>query len=173
MVNLLLNPEFEEGTIGNPSYWTKLYTTPAEPEFMYPEQGKSVGDISVGIRFESGMLVQSVTIDPTKKYILSGYIKTLGIEDIRVGNILPSAGIIGIIWKSTSGYSINKVDMCSVSGSTFWAQCQRILIPDPGTVTGMVFLALRTSGAGTVWFDSISLEETACDTIVDCTFIVT
>ena len=165
MVNLLQNPGFEEGTIGDPSHWLKYYNTPMTyPEFMYPEPGRIVSDSSVGIRFEAGGFIQSVPIDPTKKYMLSGYIKTLGID---------GTGVIGIDWKDTLGNWIDKAEICYVSGTTVWTQYQQVVMPAIGTVIGTVFLELRiTTGTGTVWFDDISIEETVCDAIVDSTFIV-
>lgn len=174
MTNLLLNPGFEEGEIGSPSHWFKYYVPPAEPEFMYPESGRSVSDVSAGIRFDTGSYIQSVSIDPTKNYMLSGYIKTLGIEYV-------SAGIIGIDWKDASGNWISKAEICSVADTTTWTQYQQIVTSVPGTGTnsnvpsiGTVFLELRVLGesAGTVWFDDILLEETTCDAIPSCSFIV-
>ncbi len=164
MTNLLLNPGFEDGDIEGPSHWLKYYVLPAEPEFIYPEAGRSVGDVSAGIRFETGSYIQSVSIDPTKKYILSGYMETLGIEN--------GEGIIGIDWKDASGNWIDKTEICSVSGTTKWTQYQQIVIPVPGTVIGTVFLELKTTDVGTVWFDDILLEETLCYSTINCSFIV-
>lgn len=156
--NLLLNPGFESGTVGNPNNWG-TYTSAGSLTYTYPEIGRLGGSsvaISTSSTLNNGSWVQSVNINPTKTYKVSGYMKTQNIS---------SNAIVQIDWfyDNTSASWIRTTEIATATGtSPDWFYYEKILIPvdiPSNAVRGNVLLKSWYS-SGKVWFDDIMFAET-------------
>lgn len=145
----LKNPKFEEGF---PKDW-QIYATGKTQKYSYPELGRTGGS-SVAIEYrtkETGKiaaLIQSVQIDPTKKYELSGWLKT---QDI-IGN----GASIKVDWKDSSWkYIGSSTIMTRKTGDIPWTYFKGDVVPHPNAAGATIILELNDC-SGKVWFDDMS-----------------
>lgn len=85
--NLLKNPGFEEIYNLMPKYWSK-YQTGTNAVFTYTEIGRTGTGKSVAIKYatrEAGKVAlwtqSGITVNSSKQYKLSGYMKLYGVRD--------------------------------------------------------------------------------------------
>lgn len=146
------NAGFEEGT---PKDW-QTYSTGAAQRYTYPEPGR-LGGSSVAIEYltrEAGKIaiwVQDVQIGRTKKYKLSGWIKTQ--------NIIGSGASIKVDWKDTNGKFLNTSAIMSLQkGTVPWKYFEGTVIPNASAVKATIALELFDC-SGKVWFDDIFFSD--------------
>lgn len=151
-MELLKNSGFEKG---EPDNWSK-YATGTKHIFSYPEIGKT-GIASVAIECptrENGSTaswIQTVNINPTKKYRLSGWIKTKDVQG--------AGASIKIDWKDSTGQYLSESNIVTRKvGNIPWTNLSGEVTPNPNAVQSTVVLDLKDS-SGKVWFDGISLSE--------------
>src|SRR3990167_7788916 len=147
----LKNSKFEECL---PKYW-QTYATGAAHRYTYPEPGRVDGS-SVAIEYptrETGkmaLLTQTVQIDPTKKYKLSGWLKAQ--------NIIGNGGSIKIDWKDSSWkYLSSSTIMTRKTGTIQWTYFEGDVIPHSDAIGATIVLELNDC-SGKVWFDDISFS---------------
>lgn len=148
----LKNQGFEEGM---PSNW-QVYATDTKHKYCYPDKGINAGS-SVAIEFQSkdtdkvAALVQNINIDTTKKYKLSGWMKTENIEG--------TGASIKIDWKDATGRYIGESSiMSSQTGTIQWTNFEGDITPNKNAAKATIVLELRNC-SGKVWFDDISLTD--------------
>lgn len=160
--NLLLNSGFEiQNTINPnmPNNWS-TYNTGTTQIYTYPESGR-IGGSSIAIEYtviESGKVAlwgQSMTIDPNKKYKLSGWIKTSNI----IGGGIYGGAAIYVDWKTSIGTYISRSSiMTRQTGTIDWTYFEGIITPISNSIMSTIVLSLYDS-SGKVWFDDISFSE--------------
>lgn len=153
-MQILKNPGFEEGI---PNNWQES-TTGTTQRFTYPEQGRTTGS-SVATEYPTrdvgkrAYWFQNIQIDHTKKYNLSGWIKTQ--------NIIGDAGgaIIQVDWKDVSGVFLSKSTIMTYQKGTIpWTNFKGDVVPDPNASKATIVLDLFDC-SGKVWFDDISFSD--------------
>lgn len=148
--NMLKNPGFDSGV---PNDW-HTWDTGTEHEYIYPDAGRLNG-FSVATRYKTrendklAAWIQDVIIDSSKKYILSGYIKT--------ENIVGTGASIRIVWKDDDWkYLSTSTIMARQTGTIAWKLFEGVVTPHPNATGATLILDLKDC-AGKVWFDDISL----------------
>jgi len=149
----LKNRKFESGT---PSVWGKWYVG-ASYIYTYPEPGRVDNEPSVAIEYPirvadaNASWIQTVDIDRTKKYKLSGYIKTQ--------NIVGDGACIEVDWKDVNKkYLSTSTIMTRKTGSIPWTYFEGIVTPNPTAVFATVVLMISDC-SGKAWFDDISFSD--------------
>lgn len=147
------NPGFEEGT---PNNW-QTYNTGTVQRYTYPEPGRVVGSSAVAIEHPTrdmgkvSMWVQNIQIDRTKKYKLSGWLKTQ--------NIIGTGVSIRVDWKDATGkYLGTSAIMPYQKGTIPWTYFEGIVTPDQRSVGTTIVLDLYDC-SGKVWFDDLSFSD--------------
>jgi hypothetical protein len=172
--NIILNPGFETSDPTNakkPASWFP-YISNFAPIFTYPEAGRSPSLRSASIQYSSileglGLWTQSIGVDLTKSYKLSGYIKT---SNIVVGNAYRNGAYIQIDWKDALGKGISTDIIVSINTGTHdWAYYERIVTPPANTAWGTIVLGLY-GASGKVWFDDIAFTDAtgSCSLSASC-----
>lgn len=153
-MELVENSGFEEGM---PKNW-QTYATGTVQRFTYPEEGRSGGS-SVAIEYANREIgkkaywVKNICIDRTKKYKLSGWIKT----DNIVGDA-GSGAYIQVDWKDIMGNHLSSSNiMVAQVGIILWTYFEREIIPDVNATQAAIILVLNDC-SGKVWFDDISFS---------------
>lgn len=148
----LKNRKFDTGT---PSTWGKWYTG-TKHKYTYPESGRE-GGYSATIEYpireigKNASWIQTVNIDKTKKYKLSGYIKTQ--------NIIGDGACIEVDWKDANKkYLSTSIIMTRKTGSSAWTRYEGIVTPNPGASVATVVL-MMSDCSGKAWFDDISFSD--------------
>lgn len=168
MVNLLLNPGFETGTVGNPDNWW-TYTGDGTLLFTYPEPGRLGGSsvtISSPNTLNEGSWGQTVAVDSAKTYTLSGYMKTQNI----VGGV-----VIGIDWDNISENWIGYTELASIEGTVAWTYYTGNITPPAGAAYGNIILEFWYI-TGKAWIDDMSFSEVDVPVVCNvpaCNFVMT
>lgn len=146
------NTGFEEGM---PTNW-QIYATGTKHKYTYPEIGRSGGP-SMAIEYpireigKMASLIQSTQIDTTKKYKLSGWIKT--------ENIKGAGASIKVDWKDATGkYLGESTIMKRQVGTISWKYFGGDVLPDPDADKAVIVLDLKDC-SGKVWFDDVSIVD--------------
>ncbi len=151
---MLKNSNFEEGM---PNDW-QTYTTGTTQRYIYPEPGRITGS-SVSIECpnieanKTASWIQTVIIDNTKKYKLSGWMYT--------ENIASSAGgaRIKVDWKDVDKKFLGESNiMIYQIGTIPWTFFEGDVIPHPNATDATIVLLLYNC-SGRVGFDNISFSE--------------
>lgn len=150
----LKNRSFEEGL---PNDW-QTYNTGKVQRYTYPEKGREDIGSSVAIEYpvrETGkmaMWVQNVQIDRTKRYTLSGWLKTQNV----VGN---GGASIRVDWKDENRKYISTSRIMEYQkGSVPWTYFEGVVTPHTNAVGATVVLDLFDC-SGKVRFDDISFSS--------------
>jgi len=150
-INLLQNPDFEEGTM-EPDLWTKFPLSFPGVTYTWDKTTSHTGTYSVCIESTGGgfgMWRQVVPVSPGRVYVLSGYVK---FEHIRS----PGYCNLQIVMRNKDREIIKFVDFPSHTGNREFAydfpRELRVRVPR-GTVEAEVNLFLK--GPGKAWFDNI------------------
>ncbi len=154
MANLLLNPGFETGTAGAPTNWSK-YSTGTPGTYTYPvtpgrDGTGSCAEISAS---SSGATYwyQTVNVDDTLTYKLSGWLKTL--------NVVGSGAAINIDWFSDL-YQNDWIGWNSIiykTGTSAWTQYSGTLDPPVTAITANICIVLDYS-SGEAWWDDMFFD---------------
>lgn len=149
--NVLKNPGFESGM---PDDW-QTWDTGTKHKYIYPDIGRTKGS-SVAVEYESkeeGKLAawyQNIRVDPTKKYKVSGYVKT--------ENIIGTGASIRVDWKDKDWQYLSRSEiMLRQNGSIPWTLFEGVVTPDPDAAVGVIILSLKDS-SGKALFDDISFS---------------
>jgi hypothetical protein len=146
--NLLLNTGFENGITN----WSKINATGATVSSV--NNVKYSGNSSLNITINntntvSAGVVQSVAVQPLKKYLLEYYIKT----DNLIGNVFP-------YFNFTNGNQVNyETGLIAVNGTTNWKKFQSRFTVPAGNTTGLSVFVFFTGTGGNAYLDSFSLTE--------------
>ncbi len=149
--NILKNPGFESGI---PNDW-KTWNTGTGHKYIYPEAGRTGGS-SVAVEYKTkeedklASWIQDIQIDVTKKYKLSGYVKT--------ENIIGTGTSIRIFWKDDNQQILGKSTiMTRQTGTVSWKYFEGVVTPSPNSIRATIVLDLKDS-SGKVWFDDVSFS---------------
>jgi len=159
--NLVQNPGFETGKGENPDGWFVEESLNAKGfEVGTDESEFHSGERSYKISWGSSFMRRSinlgkkdpVSIDPLKKYILSFWYKTQGINDY------PRAGTASFIVKCEKTPSVSFEKNIFTSGQ--WRQYHILLdnFPQDAVSLDLSFSA-SVSTKGSIWFDDIEFRE--------------
>jgi hypothetical protein len=156
-VNLLENPDFEDGSNGLPDCWDKgyyIYSAPAE--FSWSMAEKHSGSRSAMIRNErdDGIVyswLQTVVGDFEGKTLrISGWIKTKSIDSDG------ASGISVQFWDEDSNQIGDNIETKELTGTNVWQKYSATFEVPEGTTKLMIRNYLY--GTGMIWFDDLVLE---------------
>jgi len=155
--------------IGMPNDW-QTYSTGKTHKYTYPEPGR-VGGYSVAIEYltrEIGKVaiwVQNVDIDRTKKYKLSGWMKT--------ENIIGTGASMKVDWKDINGQFLSSSAIMSrQKGTISWKYFEGTVTPDQNAVKATIVLDLYDC-SGKVWFDDMSFSDIIPPPITNIFYVAT
>ncbi len=165
-VNLLTNSGFEECLLEG---WT-TYTTGTTHKYRYPEIGRTTDGIAVAIEYltrESGkqaQIIQTVPIDNTKNYKLSGYMKTMNMTGVGTGSSFQ------VVWKDNSDNVKGTSTIMTYQNSNIsWTNFQGDVTPAASSTKATVMLLLNDC-QGKVLFDDMSFIQTTTEIPTDLLF---
>ena len=148
----LENTGFEEGM---PSDW-HIYTTGTKHICTYSETGRS-GGFSMAIEYPTreigkvATFIQSLQIDITKTYKLSGWMMTEAIDG--------KGASIKVEWRDVAGEDLGTSRIMTYQVGTIpWTNFEGDVTPNPGATEATIVLSLSDC-SGKVWFDDISLMD--------------
>lgn len=156
--NLLLNGNFEEDANSDnwPDNWKKIGTG----TFTYATGGAAVQSAKLGNKQlkisnpSTAVAVESerISYDPKKKYVVSGYIKTV--------NANSNAKLV-ITGGDPTGQMTKTISSGMLKGTTAVERVHFVINPGdmPSDTTGMTLKAYVNGGAGDFYFDGLQIEE--------------
>ncbi|MBS3902641.1 MAG: DNRLRE domain-containing protein [Dethiobacter sp.] len=162
-VNMAINPSFEADADNNglPDYYT-LDNGQAGTASLDAASGTSFGarafrvsTASTNPAYWSAYLSDSIPVDRSKAYTLSGHLRA----SLSSGSLTT---VLSLIAYNAANQNLGEFARTALSGSFSW---QRINFPlganalPSGTAYVKVRAAVSTSGSGTSWFDAVQLEE--------------
>lgn len=149
VTNLLANSGFENSL---PTNWT---TAPPN-SYSYPEIGRDGTGKCVAIDFGSSIYsgksswAQTITINPSTIYTLSGY--------MRLENVIGSGTSIIIDWKTSSGSYISSSTIITKTGTIGWTKFSGTITSPSNAYKAIIILQLKNS-SGKVYFDDVSFYK--------------
>ena len=161
--NCVYNPSFEEGSRDIPSGWEQ-WTLQGNAEFLWDGNVAHSGKRSVRISNSTGMAGWLTTadylipVDLAKKYIVSGWIKTDGVNPEH------SACLI-VAWfdQSKKYISVSAVSPGWIVGTKDWTQVSLTVVPPYGKPVAYAQVGCRMDfvgvAGGTAWFDDLEFKE--------------
>ena len=162
--NLVQNPGFETASTTNPNMtanWWTWYSGKVVPNFSYPQSGR-IGGNSVEISYAStgpgaiyGQNIPLRGLDLTKKYTLSGWVKTQNIQHVSGAG---GGACIQIDWfRNNNSVFISSIVTSNFTG-TVWTQLSKSGITIPPNADTVRILCKLSNCTGKAWFDDVSLN---------------
>jgi RHS repeat-associated protein len=156
--NLLLNGSFE--TDANSDNWPDNWKKIGTGTFIYDSNGAAVENTQLGnkqLRISNpstAVAVESdrLSYDPNKRYVVSGYIKTL--------NANSNAKLV-ITGGNSTGQMTKTISSGMLKGTTGVERIHFVINPGdmPSETTGMTLKAYVNAGVGDYYFDGLQIEE--------------
>jgi hypothetical protein len=161
--NLLVNPGFESGLTGwSTSGGTAVYSADYTISHSRSYSCKGVETHTGGL----GRLYQDVTAitSPGNQYQISAWIKTSNVVGTAVIalNYVEAGG-----WTPGDGYVMDWIGTGGTTGWTFYQSPVFTLPSMPSEATALWFLFDFNNGAGTAWWDDVSLVCVSGDLILE------